>query len=251
MRLTVHGVPPWVDAARLLGPQFTPGDGWTAELSVPAAAAVAARLRGVGLDGRKLDVQGELPRAAVRAARTDDARRRRQATAGFERAGAELDAEGRVSLTPERLAMAIAHDPPASVVDAGCGCGGNAIAFARRGAQVIAVERDERRLRLARHNAQIYGVAGRIRFIHGDAADYLDAAEVCFVDPPWGTEWNRERTALDDFPLLAAVRGRPYIAKVPPSFDTRTTPEATPKAWFGLADGDFHRVKFVTLVYRP
>jgi predicted RNA methylase len=253
MRLTVHGIPPWVDAHRLLGPEFSRGDGWSADLPVAAAAAIAARLRGVGLNGHKLELRGELPRAAVRAARTDDARRRRASTPGFERSGALLDAEGKISLTPERLAMAIAKNPPATVVDAGCGCGGNAIAFARRGATVIAVERDAERLRMARHNAQVYGVASRIRFIHGDAVDHLADAELCFVDPPWGADWNRERTDASEFPLLEAIRAsmRPYLAKLPPSFDTSSTPEATPTAWFGLAEGDFRRVKFITLRRQP
>jgi SAM-dependent methyltransferase len=205
----------------------------------------------VGLGGRLLTVEGDLPRAAVRAARSEDARRRRDTTPGFERKGTLLDAEGRMSLTPERLALKMAKNPPDTVLDAGCGCGGNAIAFARQGSYVIAVDRDAERLRMAAHNARVYRVADRIRFVHGDALAHLAEAGLCFVDPPWGAGWNRERTVAEDFPLLQAIRatGRPYRAKVPPSFDPSTTPEATPEAWFGEAAGDRSRVKLVLLSY--
>jgi len=44
---------------------------------------------------------------------------------------------------------------------------GNAIQFARTCSHVIAIDIDASRLRLARHNAAVYGVADRIEFIHG------------------------------------------------------------------------------------
>lgn len=246
MRIAVRGIPGWVDAERLLGPGFSP-DG-EADLSVRDAADVAARLRGVGLGGRLLTVEADLPRAAVRAARTEDARRRRETTPGFLRSGTRLDAEGRMSLTPEAIALKMVHDPPKTVVDAGCGCGGNSIAFARKGCRVVAVEQDAARLEMAAHNARIYGVADRIRFVHGDARDHLGDGELVFADPPWGADWSRERTVAADFPLLDAIRSTPrWWAKVPPSFDPSTTPEARPEAWFGEATGDRRRVKFVLL----
>ena len=54
------------------------GDAWTAELTTRDACDVAASIRGVGLDGRKLLLEAtpKLPRPAVRAARLEDARRR-------------------------------------------------------------------------------------------------------------------------------------------------------------------------------
>jgi trimethylguanosine synthase len=194
----------------------------------------------------------------VRAARTEDARRRRDTTPGFTRPGARLDAEGRWSLTPEVLALAVgrraarALGPGATVLDAGCGAGGNAIGFARAGLRVVAVEQDAARLEMARHNAAIHGVTERIRFVRGDALATLartDAA-LTFVDPPWGEAWDRVAVPLSALPLLGAAlvaRRAPLWAKLPPSAHA-DAPELTPEgweAWFGAAPGDRQRIKFL------
>jgi trimethylguanosine synthase len=114
------------------------------------------------------------------------------------------------------------------VLDAFCGVGGNAIAFAQtcqRGASfkfyssafliftydlVIALDTSPIRLTLARHNAQIYGVADRIEFILSDytsfaksylslPSDPLDTTkrkiDVVFLSPPWGGPSYLEGTA--------------------------------------------------------
>jgi tRNA/tmRNA/rRNA uracil-C5-methylase (TrmA/RlmC/RlmD family) len=65
--------------------------------------------------------------------------------------------------------------PERNVIDAMCGVGGTAIALARLGKVVVAVDSDERKLEMARHNASIYGVASAIEFIHAHARDYLAA----------------------------------------------------------------------------
>jgi SAM-dependent methyltransferase len=270
-RVHVAPIPDWVDHVdleRWLGP--TAGEPWRvvaggerdgearATLTSDQAADLAARLRGIGLDGAAIvcGIEPPLRRPAVRRARTEDARRRRSTTPGFERAGVRLDEPGRWSLTPERLAMRIAgtaaHVP---IVDAGCGLGGNAIAFARAGCRVVAIDANADRLELARHNAGIYQVADHIRFIRGDAIalahDLAQPDAILFVDPPWGTDWNRERCGLEDLPLLAELRpiaARGYAAlwaKVPASFATAELPGARPEPLFGEAEGDYRRIKFV------
>jgi predicted RNA methylase len=257
-RVRVRPIPAFVDARRLLGPGEwrSEGDGYEAMLDGRVAADLAARLRGVGLGGHllEIDIQPPLPRPWVRDARTHDARRRRDTTPGFTRAGTRSDEEGRFSLTPETMALRLGQRAKGrSVVDAGCGVGGNAIGFARAGSPVTAIERDPQRLELARHNARVYGVRERIRFIGGDASALLASlsADILFLDPPWGVEWNRERTTFDDFPLLrfalatAPGRFQAVWAKLPPSFDPSTVPNARAHAWFGEASGDRHRVKFI------
>ncbi len=249
------GIPEWIDAVALLGTGewSRDADGFSAALPPDVAADLAARLRGVGLGGQALavSIQPRLKRTVVRAGRTRDARARRNSTPGFHRPGVRLDPEGRWSLTPEDLAMAMARpwsDQP--VVDLSCGAGGNCIALARCGCRVTAVDRDPKRIALARHNARIYGVEGQIRFVVGDALDHAAGEALRMVDPPWGLDWDRHRTTIDDLPLLADVLTRatgPVLAKVPPSFDPTTVPGATPRAWFGQASGDRHRVKCVTL----
>ncbi|KAJ2481569.1 Trimethylguanosine synthase [Coemansia sp. RSA 2131] len=74
------------------------------------------------------------------------------------------------------------------VVDAFCGVGGNAIKFATWCEHVIAIDIDPVRLEMARHNAQVYGVADRIEFILGDFYELAPMlkADVVYLSPPWG-----------------------------------------------------------------
>jgi predicted RNA methylase len=255
--------------ARLLGPgewEVGPVQGGLrafGTLETEAAADLAARLRGVGLGGRPLQVEvvPRLKRPAVRAARTRDARRRRDTTPGFTRRGARTDPEGKVSLTPEALALEIGQRWRGKrVVDAGCGVGGNAIGFARAGCAVTAIERDPHRLSLARHNAHLYDVEEQIRFVEGDARPLIPTleADMLFVDPPWGVEWDRARTTVADLPLFGDIldlfhctgRFEYLVAKVPPSFDPAIVAGVNARAVFGEAEGDYRRVKFVLLEMR-
>lgn len=66
------------------------------------------------------------------------------------------------------LAMELALCRCSVVVDAFAGVGGNAIQFAMTCDRVIAVELCPHRLEIARHNAQVYGVAHKIDFVCGD-----------------------------------------------------------------------------------
>jgi trimethylguanosine synthase len=214
-------------------------------------------LRGVGIGGHPLRVEIEppLPRSVVRQARLVEARRMRAKSPGFSRAGTRLDPEGRRSLTPEALALALGRRARrAHVVDAGCGAGGNAIGFARAGCKVTAIELDRGRLAMARWNARVYAVAERIRFLAGDARELVPelSADLLFVDAPWGGRYDRQRVTLAELPLLQSllamrVRFARVWAKVPPSFDVRSLPHARVSAFFGVGEGDARRVKFLLL----
>jgi len=122
--------------------------------------------------------------------------------------GCLLDEEGWYSVTPELVANQIAERCRCdTILDAFCGVGGNSIAFAKTCERVIALDTSPTRLALARHNAQIYGVADRIEFILTDyltfAKSYLSLPssskpqqsenshqarkiDVVFLSPPWG-----------------------------------------------------------------
>ncbi|KAI0367574.1 S-adenosyl-L-methionine-dependent methyltransferase [Pilatotrama ljubarskyi] len=119
--------------------------------------------------------------------------------------GCLLDEEGWYSVTPERVADQIAERCRCDVIlDAFCGVGGNAIAFARTCERVIALDVSPVRLALARHNAALYGVQDRIEFILADFLSFARALEslrlseesakrpkrrkidVVFLSPPWG-----------------------------------------------------------------
>ncbi|KAH9163306.1 S-adenosyl-L-methionine-dependent methyltransferase [Lactarius sanguifluus] len=126
--------------------------------------------------------------------------------------GCLLDEEGWYSVTPEAIATQIADRCRCDVVlDAFCGVGGNAIAFARTCERevdvVIALDTSPTRLALARHNAALHGVAARIEFVLADfrsfaarirnptsssprntsaSAPAARKIDVVFLSPPWG-----------------------------------------------------------------
>lgn len=260
----VQPLPLWLDWARLLGPGR-----WTvseqvdtpmvadASLERAAAADLAARLRGVGIGGSLLtvEIQPPLHRKDLRHAYTEEAKRYREGSPGFSRKSARLDAEGRFSLTPETLACELGERARGfRVIDACAGAGGNAIGFARAGCPVVAIEIDQSRLAMARHNAKIYGVADRIEFVCGDAREIVPKhkADLLFIDPPWGERYNKERVILDDLPPCREIMElAPHIPKhwlkVPPSFDPSTVPGCQTNAVFGTARGDERRVKLLLL----
>ncbi|NWX58328.1 TGS1 synthase, partial [Promerops cafer] len=107
--------------------------------------------------------------------------------------GVKLDREGWFSVTPEKIAEHIAVRVSQSfncdiIVDAFCGVGGNAIQFALTSKRVIAIDIDPEKLRLARHNAEVYGVAEHIDFLCGDFMALAAGlrADAVFLSPPWG-----------------------------------------------------------------
>lgn len=146
--------------------------------------------------------------------------------------GIAYDDEGLFSATPEALADRIAAGLSGIVVDATCGIGSIALALARSSSVrgVIAIDRNADRLRMAVHNAEIYGVRDRIDFRHGDALAIVAtlAFDALVIDPPWGgREYDRERVTLED--LAMSIRPflslrQPIVLKLPRSFDVGTLP---------------------------
>jgi 16S rRNA G966 N2-methylase RsmD len=260
----VGPLPSWLDWKRLLGPglwETAQTDDCTLEarasLERNAAADLAARLRGVGIGGEMISFASSPPlqRKDLRKALTEEARRYRKSSKGFTRPSIRIDAEGRYSLTPEVLAHDLGKRAQSRrVVDACAGAGGNAIGFARAGCEVIAIELDPSRLAMAKHNAKIYGVGERIRFICGDAREIISQleADLLFVDPPWGEKYNKQRVNLKDLePCEQILDHADHIQRIwiktPPSFDPDTLPGYRPEAVFGKAPGDERRVKFLLL----
>ncbi len=136
---------------------------------------------------RKRGVEGETAGAAADVA---DARHRARGRFGADAA--------HLFFTPDTLAQATSPlladyharllAPLGVVADLGCGAGTDAIAIARAGARVVAIERDPARLVFARANARALGVAERITFQQGDVTtlDWLNGDQnVCavFWDP--------------------------------------------------------------------
>ncbi|SMF96291.1 trimethylguanosine synthase [Methylomagnum ishizawai] len=143
----------------------------------------------------------------------------------------EMDLEGLYSLDLQALALELAERIRSPrVVDAFCGIGGAAIAFARRGKQVDAIELQASRLDMARRNAQRFGVEDRIHFLEGDCTEKLEPAAdtAIYLDPPWGgpAYGKLEQFRLKDFSPDGATLLRQALAvspevlfKLPKNFD--------------------------------
>ncbi|KAH8349125.1 hypothetical protein KR084_006640 [Drosophila pseudotakahashii] len=116
--------------------------------------------------------------------------------------GIRLDRESWFSVTPEKIAKQTARRLACDfIVDAFCGCGGNAIQFANTCGRVIAVDIDAEKLAMAKHNAGIYGVAHKIEFVHADflqfAASTRIRPNVVFLSPPWGGPDYQKQATFD------------------------------------------------------
>lgn len=113
--------------------------------------------------------------------------------------GVQFDFGGLVMAKPEYISREIASLASGSTVfDACCGIGGCAIAFARSGYDVVACDVRADRIRMAKHNAQIYGVTGRIRFVRSDFRAFWrpHRFDTVFFDPPWGGFKHRRRARV-------------------------------------------------------
>jgi 16S rRNA G966 N2-methylase RsmD len=279
--LTVSPIPKWIKVDDLLGPanwlpvdpvhragsvgladsdtsnqhEHSNGVQYEAQLEQGRCVAIMARLRGVYIDGQKIEcvARPSLKRNLMRQALLEESRLRRNISKGFYHSAVRLDEQGKFSLTPENLALMIGKQAQKkSITDLCCGSGGNAIGFARAGCLVTAIEIDLPRLRDAQHNASLYEC--QIQFIHGDGLieTVKQKADILWVDPPWG-DFNKEDCGLKDFPLLLDLQNKlaaNYSAvwlKLPASFNTADLSQMAAEAIFGCEEGDRHRVKFLLL----
>jgi trimethylguanosine synthase len=220
------------------GPAFVDPTKWNAPgelVSALRARWLLAELDGFCVGGGRLSVRTEpsIRKGRRRPRREDRGERRRRTFSRWDR-GIQYDEEGLISATPEALARTMANGARGVVLDgtAGIGCLTIAYALESNVSKVIAVDRDPRRLAMARHNAEIYGVSERIEFVCGDTVEMLDRfdADVLLLDPPWGgREYDRERVTLEDLSIdvrsaIARFEGNEIVLKLPRSFDPSTLP---------------------------
>ncbi|KAG6578073.1 Trimethylguanosine synthase [Phytophthora cinnamomi] len=122
--------------------------------------------------------------------------------------GIQLDHESWYSVTPQVIAEHIAKRLSCDiVVDPFSGCGGNVIQLAKTCKHVVAIDIDPEKIRMAKHNAAIYGVADKIEWIVGNSIDILPKvkADAVFLSPPWGgVKYSRKHFSLEEM----LVKGR-------------------------------------------
>ena len=151
---------------------------------------------------------------------------------------AMVDVTGLYTMVPEAYALDMARRASGSrVLDICSGIGSMSVALARSGKRVTAIEIDENRVAMAKHNAGIYGVADRIDF---RIADITSAAtlqslptdtDTLFLDPPWGQGpgdyQRRPVTYLGDLrladmdlrELVQKIDCHEVMMRLPPNFD--------------------------------
>lgn len=78
---------------------------------------------------------------------------------------------------------------------------------------VIAIDIDPEKLRLARHNAEVYGVAEHIDFLCGDFMALAAGlrADVVFLSPPWGGP-DYATAEIFDIQTMICPDGYPFQA---------------------------------------
>ncbi len=120
-----------------------------------------------------------------------------------------------------------------TVADLGAGIGLDAIALARAGRRVVAVERDPVRAALLRHNAIALGLGDSIEVCEGDFLVDPPEAEAAFLDPDRRPGGVRRRLASEFEPPakvwgVISKRYQALLVKLPP------VPEPDPAAGSGF-----------------
>ncbi len=157
-----------------------------------------------------------------------------------------LEQAGRPELAARRAERLLAGEE-LGVADLGCAAGTDAIALARAGAHVVAVDRDPVARELTAANAQALGLARRITVVDGDVVDLVSGAAggrvagcaAATLDPArraggrrqldpdrWSPPWS---TVLG---LLEAVPAS--VVKVAPGLDHERIPPGIESEWVSV-----------------
>lgn len=216
--------PPAVDLAR-----FAP----LGEVAGSHARFLVRALDGLHVAGGTIAVRTKPAIHAGRARRSWEPRPDREARIDPRFGELRFDEEALFSATPRAIADELVRRAHGVVLDATCGAGLLALAAARRTEvrEVVGCDVDRRRVAMATHNAEVYGLGARVRFVQGDALAMIAETrpDTLVLDPPWGgRDYDKRRVTFDDLamdvrPLLAAHAGT-TILKLPPSFDVAELP---------------------------
>jgi len=141
--------------------------------------------------------------------------------AGLEQASAEVVARHR----------ARRYLDAGRVADLCCGIGGDLVALAASH-RVVAVDHDPLHLRMARANAEAYGVAGRVTTMLADARDAgLTGVQAVFIDPARRTGQRRLRAGDSQPPLGWCLRLADRVGRVGIKAAPGLPHDAVPPGW--------------------
>jgi SAM-dependent methyltransferase len=166
------------------------------------------------------------------------------------RAVAKFGADAtRMYFTPDALEQAtrwrvaahraarLAAAEPDSVIDLGCGIGGDLVAMARAGLTVAGVDLDEVRVEVARANLAALGLGGAVQVADGTTLD-LSGFGAVFADPArrgargrvfdvdgWTPSWD----------FVTTLFGRASVVKVAPGIPHELVPHDVEAEWVSEA----------------
>lgn len=137
----------------------------------------------------------------------------------------------------EHRAARVAAASPSSVVDLGCGIGGDLIAFSRHGLTTAGVDLDPLRVEMAKANLEALGLAGAV--MEADATTLaLDGFGVVYADPArrsgrgrvfdvegWTPPWS----------FVESLLQRAAVVKVAPGIPHNLVPDGVEAEW--VSDG--------------
>lgn len=231
-------------------------DQLTALRSPAGSAALAAASRLAGTDPLRAAAAlraGGLPADLAAAALTQATLRLRAAVkfgpdAGrmfFTRTGLE---QATRAVVANRRAARLAASGARVVADLGCGIGADAIAFARAGLRVLAVEADRPTAAVAAANVAALGLAGQVTVCVMDATTVaLDPVDAVFCDPARragpATATGASRRVLDprryrppwEFVSGLASRVPRTVLKLAPGIDHDLIPPGAEAEWVSVA----------------
>ncbi|MCW2642965.1 MAG: SAM-dependent methyltransferase [Dactylosporangium sp.] len=199
----------------------------------PLAATSALRARAIA------------PELAATALTQAVLRRRAEAKFGadapvmfFTRAGLEQATRAKVAA---RRAARLAASGTRTVADLGCGVGADAIAFARAGLRVLAVDADPLTAAVAAANVAALGLADRVSVTAMDAREVgLDGVDAVFCDPARRTTSGRrvfDPTAFSppwDFVIGLTERVPRTVLKLAPGIDHALVPPGAEAQWVSV-----------------
>ncbi|QWZ06900.1 methyltransferase domain-containing protein [Nocardioides panacis] len=183
---------------------------------------------------RRHDVSPEHAAAALTQV---DLRARAVAKLGDDAARMYFTPEGLEQATRSRVAThraaRVAFAAPDSVLDLGCGIGGDLVALARAGLTVAGVDRDELRVAVARANLDALGLGGAVQVASAQDVD-VSGFGVVFADPARRTDRGRVFDVDGWSPpwdFVTALLARPSCVKVAPGIPHSLLPDGVEAEW--------------------
>jgi SAM-dependent methyltransferase len=143
-----------------------------------------------------------------------------------------LEQATRARVASHRAAR-IALSRPSSVLDLGCGIGGDLLALARAGMTVAGVDRDELRVEVARANLSALALGGAVQVASADDVD-PSGFGVVFADP---ARRNARGRVFDvdgwspPWPFVLSLLQRPSCVKVAPGIPHSLVPDGVEAEW--------------------